>query len=75
MRDDDSTARTIHRAFQRYTWRHQGSVGHVLVCAAFVAGIPVVLAIIAGCTAIHGARVWRREGKGPLRQAGEQLRL
>lgn len=75
IRDDGMPARRIHRSFRRYTWQRHGAVGHVLLCAGFVAGMPSVLAIIFGCTALHAARIWRQQGKGPFRQAGEQLAL
>lgn len=73
--DDGSPARSIHRSFQRYTWQRYGFLGRVLVCAGFVAGSPIVLCMIVGFTAIHASRVRRQEGKGALRQAGEQLAL
>lgn len=74
IRDDGSSARRIHRSFQRYNWHRYGVFRRALVCAGFVAGVPVVLGMIAVLTAINGWRVWR-EGKGPLRQVGEQLAL
>lgn len=75
IRDDGSSARDIHRTFQQYTWRQHGFIGRVLTCVGFVAGIPVVLGMVVGLTAIHGSRVRRSEGKGAFRQAGEQVAL
>jgi Sugar-transfer associated ATP-grasp len=73
--DDGSSAGQVHRFFRRHNWDGRGRAGHLLMAAVFVAGIPAVLGMIAVLTARHGERVRNEEGKGPARQAREQLLL
>ena len=75
LRDDGSPAHYIHSRFQRHDWRRNGRVAHLGRCAGFVVGMPVVLGLVAVCTARSGARVRREGGKGLLRQAREQVGL
>jgi hypothetical protein len=73
--DDGSPAHDVHQFFRRYNWRQHGLVAHVFMGAVFVAGVPVVLGMIALLTALYGGRVRRQEHKGRARQAGEQIAL
>lgn len=75
LRDDGTPACYLHRRFQQYDWQRHNFLVRALMCAGFVAGMPLVLGSIAVRTALHGSRVWRQEGKGRLRQAGEQIAL
>lgn len=75
IRDDSSPAHYIHSRFQRYDQRRYGRLARVGMRAGFVAGMPIVLGLVALCTARNGARVRREGGKGVLRQAREQVAL
>ncbi len=75
LRDDVSPAHYIHSRFQRHDRRRYSRLAHIGMGCGFVAGMPIVLGLLAVCTARNAARVRREGGKGVLRQAREQMAL
>ncbi|MGH7787325.1 MAG: sugar-transfer associated ATP-grasp domain-containing protein [Candidatus Binatia bacterium] len=75
LRDDGSPAHYIHSRFQRHDRQRYSRLARIGMGCGFVAGVPVVVGLVALCAARNAARVRREGGKGILRQVREQVAL
>jgi hypothetical protein len=73
--DDGSPASFIHRCFQRETWRRSGTRARLQLLAGLLAWPFVVFTLIGFFSWHNAAAIRRRNGKGVIRQAREQLAL
>ena len=75
-RGDGGPATLIHKAYLRELWRERGPLERaVLLLSILLLWLPINLVAVSWATALNGAAVRRRSGKGIAAQVAEQVRL